>query len=60
MNLYTPCLSSLQVRGAFEFELFAFLYTSLSFDGFNFVFIGCCTGCNHKQVPYKDILPIHG
>ena len=32
INLFTSCLSSLQVRSAFEFELFAFIYTSLSFD----------------------------
>ena len=25
-----------------------------------FKFIGYCTGCNHKQVPYKDILTIYG
>ena len=51
---YTSFLSDISVKSEeserFEFEMFAFIYMSLSHDCLYFKLIGCCTGCKHKQV----------
>ena len=48
----TSCLSRLTSEKWLRFELFAFIYISLSHDCFRFEFIGFYTGSNHKQMLY--------
>ena len=59
-TIYRSHTSNNSVEEWLEFELFQFIYTSLSCDWLSFEFIGFYTGCNHKQMPYKDIMAIKG